>query len=85
MAKRKGTFFWFVGLGIILSLSMSSYVMAGNIPESEDPIKLAINEWTGQYITTHIADEILKKMGYNVEYLTAGYYPQLIAIRDNRS
>ncbi len=38
--------------------------MAGNIPESEDPIKLAINEWTGQHITTHIAGKILRKMGY---------------------
>ena len=27
--------------------------------------------------------EVLKSMGYNVEYVTAGYYPQLTAIRDN--
>jgi len=40
---------------------MSSYVMAGNIPESEDLIKLAINEWIGQHITTHIAGEIIRE------------------------
>ena len=51
--------------------------------ESSDPIKLAINEWTGQHVTTHIAGEILKRMGYNVEYVTAGYYPQMTAIQDN--
>jgi len=50
--------------------------------ESSDPIKLAINEWTGQHITTYIAGGILEKMGYNVEYVVAGYYPQLTALQD---
>jgi glycine betaine/proline transport system substrate-binding protein len=52
------------------------------VPESSDPIKLALNEWTGQVITTHVAGEILKRMGYNVEYTTAGYLPQFEAIQD---
>ena len=53
------------------------------VPESGDPIKLAINEWTGQHISTHVVGEILKRMGYNVEYVTAGYYPQMQAMEDN--
>lgn len=53
------------------------------VPESSDPIKLAINEWTGQHISTHVAGEILKRMGYNVEYVTAGYFPQMVALEDN--
>jgi len=55
---------------------------AAGIPESTDPIKLAINEWTGQHITTYVAGEVLKRMGYNVEYTTAGYLPQFEAIQD---
>ena len=51
--------------------------------ESADPIKLTINEWTGQVLTTHIAGELLGKMGYNVEYITAGYFPQMTALQDN--
>lgn len=51
-------------------------------PESADPIKLTINEWTGQTITTHIAGQILKKMGYNVDYVVAGYFPQMTALED---
>jgi glycine betaine/proline transport system substrate-binding protein len=51
-------------------------------PESTDPIKLTINEWTGQVITTHIAGEILKSMGYNVQYVVAGYFPQMTALQD---
>jgi glycine betaine/proline transport system substrate-binding protein len=49
-------------------------------PESTDPIKIAINEWTGQHISAHITGELLKKMGYNVEYVTAGAVPQFAAI-----
>ena len=56
---------------------------AASVPESNDPIKLAINEWTGQHITTHIAGEILKRMGYNVEYLIVSYLPQMDALMDN--
>ena len=55
---------------------------SAEVPESSDPIKLAINEWTGQVITTHIAGEILSRMGYTVEYTTAGYLPQFEAIQD---
>ncbi len=46
----------------------------------DEPIKLAVNEWTGQHITTHIAGELLKKLGYEVEYVTAGNYPQHTAL-----
>jgi glycine betaine/proline transport system substrate-binding protein len=51
-------------------------------PEIEEPIKLALNEWTGQHITTRIAGETLKRMGYNVEYVVAGYVPQIQGVMD---
>ncbi|MDD9727708.1 ABC transporter substrate-binding protein [Roseovarius sp. SK2] len=51
-------------------------------PESNDPIVLPLNEWTGQHVTTRIAGETLKKMGYNVEYVTAGYVPQVQGVMD---
>jgi glycine betaine/proline transport system substrate-binding protein len=35
-----------------------------------------------QHITTYVAGEVLKRMGYNVEYTTAGYLPQFEAIQD---
>jgi len=67
--------------GLVLAAATSLAQAA--IPESSDPIKLAVNEWTGQHISTHVAGEILKRMGYNVEYVTAGYYPQMQALEDN--
>ncbi len=66
----------------IVMLGLTTHAQAA-VPESSDPIKLAINEWSGQHISTHVAGEILKRMGYNVEYVTAGYYPQMVALEDN--
>lgn len=56
---------------------------AAQLGATGQPIKLAMNEWTGQHITTKVAGEILRRMGYEVDYVTAGYYPQMTAIRDN--
>ncbi len=53
---------------------------ATDIPESGDAIKLAMNDWSSQIIITTIAGKLLTKMGYNIEYITAGYIPQLTAI-----
>lgn len=61
----------------IIALVMA--VLAANVAQAEmgavdEPIRLAINEWTGQHVSTHIGGEILKRAGYQVEYVTAGYF-----------
>ncbi len=71
-------------LRYVASVCALAGVLAGGAqaaaPESADPIKIAINEWTGQHISAHIAGAALKKMGYNVEFVTAGAVPQFAAI-----
>ena len=47
---------------------------------TDKAIKLAINEWTGQHLSTRVAGAILERAGYTVEYVTAGYGPQFIAL-----
>ncbi|MCC6714247.1 MAG: ABC transporter substrate-binding protein [Gammaproteobacteria bacterium] len=56
--------------------------LCGSAPaaESQDPIKLTIHDWTGQYVTTHIMGEVLKSMGYNVEYVQADYLAQFAGL-----
>ena len=49
-------------------------------PESSDPIKLTLHDWTGQYVTTTIMGEVLKSMGYNIEYVQADYIAQLAGL-----
>ena len=49
-------------------------------PESTDPIKLTLHDWTGQFITTNILAEVLKKAGYNVELVQADYLAQFAGL-----
>ena len=65
-----------------LALS-AGLVAAGTLSawaDSSDPIKIPINEWTGQHISAHILGTLLGKAGYTVEYVTAGAVPQFAAI-----
>lgn len=65
------------GAGLVLVGAAVPHAYAA---DSSDPIKIAINEWTGQHISAHVAGELLKKAGNNVEYVTAGAVPQFAAI-----
>ena len=40
-------------------------------PESEDPILIAMNDWSSQLINSRIMGSILQQAGYNVEYVQA--------------
>ncbi|MGI9464866.1 MAG: ABC transporter substrate-binding protein, partial [Aestuariivirgaceae bacterium] len=68
------------GAAVGAAMLMASATFGTALAQSADPIKIAINEWTGQHISAHIAGELLKKAGFNVEYVTAGAVPQFAAI-----
>jgi glycine betaine/proline transport system substrate-binding protein len=70
-----------------LKLALAIAALAGSVQAAElgavdDPIKLAINEWTGQHVSTYVAGEMLKAAGYKVEYITAGYMNMYQAMAD---
>ena len=50
-------------------------------PESKDPIKLTINDWSGQIISTKILGSVLKSAGYNAEYVQADYLAKLTGLQ----
>ena len=54
---------------------------AAAAPESTDPIKITLHDWTGQLITSQLMGEVLKKAGYNVEYVTPTTSPSSPASR----
>ena len=56
-------------------------VPAGAEVESGDPIKLTLHDWTGQLVTTKIMGEVLKKAGYNIEYVQADYIAQFAGLK----
>jgi len=66
--------------GIMLSsLALPAMTFAAT-PESKDPIKLTIHDWTGQYLSTKIMGSVLMKAGYNVEYVQADYIAQFAGL-----
>lgn len=67
------------GLAISL-LATSAY--GAEMGAVDEPIKLAINEWTGQHVSTRIAGAMLESAGYKVEYTTAGYMNMYQAMSD---
>lgn len=66
-----------------LVTALSTWTAHSDIPESDDVITLGINEWTTQQVVTQIAHQLLEEMGYNVESVTVGYYPQIEAMKQN--
>lgn len=49
--------------------------------ESLDPIKITTHDWSGQIITTTIMGEVLKRAGYNIEYVQADYIAQFAGLK----
>jgi glycine betaine/proline transport system substrate-binding protein len=64
-----------------LSLGALLAFPAGAEVESRDPIRLTLHDWTGQLITTQIMGEVLKKAGYNIEYVQADYIAQFAGLK----
>lgn len=44
--------------------------------QSSEPIKIALNDWTGQWISSRIMGGVLEKAGYQVDYVKADYLGQ---------
>jgi len=66
-------------LGVALVATGLSTGAAAEV-ESQDPIRLTLNDWTGQIVTTTIMGEVLERAGYNVEYVQADYIAQFAGL-----
>ena len=64
-----------------VTLALATSVSAGWAAESSDPIKLTLNDWSGQLINTKIMGSILQEAGYNVEYVQADYIAQFAGLK----
>ena len=66
----------------VAAILLTAVSTTGAWADSADPIKISINEWTGQHISAHITGTLLQKAGYSVEYVTAGAVPQFAGIAE---
>ncbi|SES37371.1 glycine betaine/proline transport system substrate-binding protein [Tranquillimonas rosea] len=62
----------------VLALAMPA--VAQDYPESDRPIRMTINDWTGQELTTRLMGGVLEEMGYTVEYVQADYLAQFTGL-----
>jgi glycine betaine/proline transport system substrate-binding protein len=53
---------------------------AAEVPESSEPIKVVVNNWTSQLVLANISGRLLEKLGYRVEYEPAHTQLQYSAI-----
>ena len=68
------------GLGFLLAATAPG--LSAEPGATDEPIKLAKLEWTGAHISTHIAAQLLEKLGYQVEIVTAGNFPHFSGLAD---
>ncbi len=57
--------------GAFLAAAAFGFPAKADVPESEDTIKIAINDWTSQYVGSYIIGGVFERMGYDVEYIQA--------------
>lgn len=74
----KSSFFNKIALGAALFVVSFSVLAAA--PESKDPIKFAVNNWSSQIVQSHVAGDLLEKLGYNVKYIPANQQLQFRAL-----
>ena len=60
-------------LALAVSLTAAGAGHAAPLGKTDMPIKLAVNDWTGQKITTHLAGAMLRAAGYTVKYVETDY------------
>jgi glycine betaine/proline transport system substrate-binding protein len=66
-----------VGAFAFAALTAFAPIASAEAPESSDPIKIALFDWTSVNLNAKIMGGILEKLGYTVEYPTADYLSSL--------
>ena len=68
-------------VSILIAFSFLYSVAKADVPESKDPIKVVIMGYSGDNIIMQIYGELIKKLGYNVEYTPADYIGQFAGMK----
>lgn len=53
----------------LAAMTVAGSATAADMGDTGTPIRLAINNWTGQHLSTYIAGGMLEEAGYTVEYV----------------
>ena len=69
-------------LALAAALAPGKSALAGNVPESKDPIKLAHNDWTGQHLSTMIPGGRVRGMD-GLRVVDASIIPSILSANLN--
>ncbi|MGE0719151.1 MAG: ABC transporter substrate-binding protein [Alphaproteobacteria bacterium] len=73
-----------LGKALAAVLLLAASTAAAAPPESREPIRIGVFDWTGQQLTARLAGGILERLGYTVRYVVTDYLKGLDAIIDGR-
>jgi len=65
---------------LVIAASLASGAFAAGVPESTDPIKVIDNNWSSQKVLARVAQQLLKKIGYNTKLIPADTQGQFAAM-----
>jgi glycine betaine/proline transport system substrate-binding protein len=70
---------------LLVAAALHAGVLGGSnaladVPETPDPIKIVVNNWKSQLVLANISGQLLRKLGYNIEYLPSHTQLQYSAI-----
>lgn len=68
-------------MGVATAMMFAMGTVAAEVPESDDPIIMTLNDWSSQKVNAYIMGGVLEEMDYNVEYQTADYLAQFSGIK----
>lgn len=66
-----------VAAAALFAGALAAAPAAADVPESKDPIIIAMFDWTSVNLNSKLLGGIFEKLGYNVEYATADYLSSL--------
>ncbi len=57
-----------LAMGVVVAGMAVSTAVLAEVPESSDPVRIILNNWTSQNVLANVAGQLLERMGYTVEY-----------------
>ena len=80
MATKIKNFVLTVAILGLLFCSYGTQSAQAGVPESKEPIKIVMMGYSGDNIIMYIYGELIKKLGYNIEYTPADYIGQFTGV-----
>jgi len=75
-----------LAIGLIAGLALLGTGLYGpvkaDVPESKEPVKIAMINYSGDNILSYVYGKLIQKLGYNIEYVVADYTGQFTGLAE---